>query len=250
MSLLQDTKEIQSRFALYCRTGIPTELHGARPERLEHYRRLIFNIVLENLESAFPIAHQHLPTAVWEEMVHFFFSHHGCQSHRVWEIAKEFSEFAIDQHFDQRYHMPCLTDLLRFEWEEMAGYNMEDLVPEAHRKDGDFLQDLLVLHPEHKLLSFTYPVFRCSPEEASEKKGQYFLLLHRDPINGQVHFTELSTWFALVLEQINIQKLCVKELIDAAPGLFGEIDTVAFTETTLSFLEDLKKRKILLGYKK
>jgi hypothetical protein len=85
MNLLPETHTVQSQLAKYCRDGVAVQLEGALSDRLPQYRRLVYNIIQDNIESAYPIAFKYLPTEVWEELVYDFFSIHECQS---LEIAK------------------------------------------------------------------------------------------------------------------------------------------------------------------
>lgn len=250
MSLLQETRSIQSQFALFCRTGEKVDLPGTKPGRIEHYRKLIFNILLENLESAFPITHKFTNNSTWTTMVHRFFSSHDCQSYQVWQIAGEFCDFAIQENFSETYQIRCLNDLLKFEWEEMRIYNMEDVEVEAHSSEGAFLTDHIILHPEHKILHLQYPVHLYSPSKAMQRAGQYFVLLYRDQETGNVQFIDLSVWFAIVIEQISSQKIVLRDLISQAPAIFGSINLEHLTVETLNFLEELRKARFLLGFKK
>ncbi len=256
MSLLPETKNIQSEMALYCRTGNPVELPGTTPNRFHHYRRLVYNIIQENLESSFPIAFEFIEEEKWQHMLNDFFSKHNCQSYQVWQVAGEFYEYAVKNNFTEHYQIPFLNDLLKFEWEEMVVYNMEDVAPSKYKTRGDVLNDLLILNPEHKLFQLKYPVHLYKPTLAVEKAGSYFILLYREQETGKVQFVDLSVWFALVIEQLGTGDAvkCAKEkinnLLNEAPKLFGNIDLESFKKTTLEFIDDLKNKKFILGFKK
>jgi hypothetical protein len=56
MKLLEETIRIQEAFGAYCRTGSEADMPGLTPGRIQHYRRLISNVVYDTLEKAFPIA--------------------------------------------------------------------------------------------------------------------------------------------------------------------------------------------------
>jgi uncharacterized protein len=250
MSLLQETKDIQSKMALFCRTSETIDLPGLTPNRLHHYRRLVYNIILDNLESSFPIAFEYIDKEKWEAMVFDFFSHHNCQSYQVWQIPGEFYEYANRQDFASKHQLDYINDLLKFEWEEMLVYNMEDITPENYSDDGDPLKDIMVLNPEHKLLQFQYPVHLHKPVIAGKKKGNYYVLLYREQLTGKVQFIDLSPWYALVIEQLGSQEITLKTLIDEAPNLFGDIDLEDLTETTYAFISELRARDFILGFKK
>jgi len=250
MSLLQETKEIQSKMALFCRTGNFVELPGITPNRLHHYRRLIYNIFEENLESSFPISFEYIENKKWQEMLNEFFGHHNCQSYQVWQVPGEFYAYAEKNNFASKYQIPYLTDLLRFEWEEMVVYNMEDIPFPENKNQGDLLNDLLAVNPEFKLLQLEYPVHTHNPIEACSLKGSYFVLLYRESETGKVQFIDLSVWYALIIEQITTQDVTVQNLINEAPKFFGELKMNDFTKKTLLFLEELRTRKLIIGFKK
>jgi hypothetical protein len=144
--------------------------------------------------------------------------------------------------------LPFLNDLLKFEWEEMVVYNMEDISPKPYQIIGDTLNDLLIVNPEHKLLQLKYPVHLYNPVTAEEKPGNYFVLLYREYETGRVQFIDISVWFALVIEQLIIGNVTLKILLNEAPKLFGDIDVQELTKTTLAFITDLMDKKFVLGY--
>lgn len=249
MSLLPETKNIQSKMALFCRTGNEVELPGTTPNRFHHYRRLIFNIIEEHLESSFPIANEFIDSDVWDEMLDDFFSKHDCQSYQVWQIAGEFYKYAEKENYASKYQLPFLNDLLKFEWEELRLYNMENIKSPSYNNEGDILNDSLSLNPEHVLFQLEYPIHIQTPINAIEKKGNYFVLLYREKETGKVQFMDLSVWYALVIEQLSKSEVTLTDLLNEAPKLFGEIDIEVLTESTMQFVEDLKSKQFVLGYK-
>jgi hypothetical protein len=248
MSLLPETKLIQSNIALFCRTGNEIELPGVTPYRMHHYRRLVFNIIQDNLESSFPIAYKYIDSEKWMMMVNDFFSDHACQSYQVWQIAGEFFDYAVKENFAEKFKLDFLNDLLKFEWEEMLIYNMEDVLPKAFKANGDIVNDVLVINPEHSLLQLKYPIHIYNPIEAMEHIGNYFVLLFREQHTGKVQFMDISVWFALLIEQISKNGFSLKSLLSEAPEIFGNIDLTMLTKTTIEFINDLKSRNFVLGY--
>ena len=56
--LKKETQLQQNLLADYCRTGTePEGLIGINKENLHHYRRLVYNIVTDILETAYPITY-------------------------------------------------------------------------------------------------------------------------------------------------------------------------------------------------
>lgn len=247
MSLLQETKLLQQQLALYCRTGDLVNLPGTLPGRIQHYRRLIFNILLENLEAAFPILHSSCDETVWNSMVHEFFSKHPCQSYQVWNIAGEFCQVAIAEEYALKYELPYLNDLLKFEWAEMEIFNREDAKTYPPDSINDLMHDKLMLLPEQTILNLSYPVHLYRPADAQTKPGNYFVLVYRDRESCNVQFLDISVWYAFVLEQIHQRNTPLKDLLGVIPELFPNIDTQELASATVVFLEDLRNGNVVVG---
>jgi hypothetical protein len=247
MNLLPDTYHIQQAFSAYCRTGEKVTLPGVAPERLKHYRRLVFNMINDTMESAFPIAFKNIPVRKWKSMVKDFFSHHACQSYQVWKLPLEFYTYGVEHNWEEEYQLPFLNDLLAFEWAEMEVYNMEDVAAAPFTPAGDWLDTPLVLNPEHRLLSFSYPVhLLAKPKELIANKGIYFVLLYRHPETGHVEFTDLSPWLAFLTEQL-VMGITVRDILDYAPQL-NITDTDTLDEDTLHFLKHMQQQHFVLGF--
>ena len=94
-------------------------------------------------------------------------------------------------------------DLLRFEWLEMEMYMMEDAKMPVAKPAGDWLNDCIILNPEHRLLKFDYPVFKVAPQElATYQASCYFCMAYRQPETLKIIFTEVSAVTAAILELI------------------------------------------------
>ncbi|MEZ2445713.1 DUF2063 domain-containing protein [Chitinophaga sp. RCC_12] len=248
MNLLPDTYHIQQTFSTYCRTGEKVKLPGVAPHRLKHYRQLVFNMIRDTMEHAFPIAFKHIPTTRWNKMVKEFFSRHACQSYQVWKLPLEFYTYAVEHNWEDTYDIPFLNDLLAFEWAEMEVYNMEDIPAPAHSLSGNWLDTPLVLNPEHRLLSFNYPVHLVAkPKELLKNKGVYFVLLFRHPETGHVEFTDLSPWLAFLTEQLTLG-ITVKDILEYAPQL-NITDTGTLERDTLAFLKHMQQLHFVLGFR-
>lgn len=246
MSLLQETKNIQSKMAMFCRNGKSVELPGVTPNRFHHYRRLIFNILQENLESAFPITHEYIAKEKWQDMLNDFFSHHDCQSYQVSRIPGEFYEYAVKKNLGEKFQLLFLNDLLKFEWEELRLYNMEDKVYPLYKNEGDNLKDFLVFNPEHIILQLEYPIHLEPPTKAIDYKGNYFVLLYREKDSGKIQFVDISVWFALVIEQLSIGKITLMDLLGSIANLLDEKE---FINSTIEFIIDLRRKQFILGFK-
>ena len=249
MQLESNTLETQYKLAEFCRTGVATDIEGVTPNRLHHYRRLIFNIALDTISTAFPISKKLLGTEEWRKIVDHFYSETSCTSPFVWKMAQDFYNYFIAENSQTKLKesLPFLTDLLHFELIELEMYMMEDAqIPEA-KKEGSFTEDKIVLHPESKIILLNYPVHLKPPGEISfQDKGQFYCLCFREPVARKILFIDLSAYFAFVIEQLFNIKL-LTDITNEASASMGIASSDLF-EKTLPFLEHLDSKGFIVGF--
>lgn len=247
MLLKQDTYKQQNYLAQYCRTGVSSELLEANQQRLPHYRRLVFNVIKNALETTFPIAFKYISTKLWDEIVYNFFCLHNCQNTQVWRMPEEFYQFCKDENYAQKCNIPYFNDLLYFEWLEAEMYSMEDLEYPNFSENTNWLKEKIAVNPEHKIIKLTYPVHLVQPDKAVEKKGDYFLLLFREKETGRIQFVNLSVLFAFLLENIVLADKTLEDIFDDILLIFGLNDLDLLQKEALKFLKDLLHRGFVLG---
>lgn len=250
MKLRTETAEIQNLLGEYCKTGKEVDLPGVTEGRVKHYRRLVYNVVKNNMDQAYPITAATLDDDTWNELVNEFFSNHTTKSTQVWKLPFEFYEYHYSVNTATRLEKPYLNDLLYFEWAEIEIHTMADIPNDPFQANGNVLDDQLVLNPEHEILQLEYPVHKESLKDIENKKGQYFVLLFREPESGKVRFLDLSILHAFIIMKISETKLPVQEFK-------GEIAKIAAVESEKfldefleSFIKDLINRKMVLGFSK
>ena len=247
MKLSAETYKIQQDFSHFIRTGRQVKIPGVRPAAMAHYRRLVYNVVKDTLETGFPIAFANLPRKKWERMVYQFFSTHTCTAYQVWKLPLDFYTCAVENSWEEKYDIPYLHDLLSFEWAEMELFNMEDVPPPAYVATGSWLLDQLAFNQEYRLLQLKYPVHReTSRRKILQQQGAYFVLVYRLPDTGDIHFTELSPWLAFVTEQL-LAGITLTDILSYAPQLNIAV-TPALQEDTIAFLRYLQEKQVLLGF--
>ena len=218
MLLQSETYDIQKKLASFCRTGKPVDIPGTNTANLPHYRRLVYNIITDILESAFPITYKFLPKKEWESMTHDFFSNHACQTPQIWKLPLEFVNYIKVNYMDIKNVYPFLNDLLLFEWLEIELFNMEDEELPSFASTGDWMYDSIIMNPEYKMIAFKYPVHLFPPSQLSTKKvksADYFLLIYRHPDTKRVELFNLSPLHVFVIEKIENQKKLNQIIIDA-----------------------------------
>ncbi|MFB6454675.1 DUF2063 domain-containing protein [Chitinophaga sp. Hz27] len=247
-NLQPDTYRIQQAFSSYCRTGKKVAIPGANGDRMQYYRQLVFNVINDAMESAFPVAFANMPKRKWNKMIREFFSNHACCATQMWKLPLEFYTYAVENNWNEVYETPWLLDLLYFEWSETELFNMADKPAPDCREKGHWKEDLVVLNPEHTLLSFKYPVhLERKKKQLLQREGTYFVLLFREPDTGYVQFTDLSAWLAIVIEQLSMGVM-LSDILDYALQLNITV-TDKLEMDTIAFLEDMRQRKFVFGFK-
>ncbi len=202
--LKQNTSSIQGALARYCREGAAIDLPGITPGRLEHYRRLVLNVVHGILSEAYPIAARFLGSSKWGELVEQFFANHKCHNPQVWLMARELLDFIEETAYHEAKELPFLPDLLLMEWTEIEVHSMPDNTtpPSTPCPDSQLLSTHLVFNPHYKLLHLSYPVHRIHLDDFEPKPGNFFLLVFREEKSGKVQFVSLSPYFATLLDTV------------------------------------------------
>lgn len=247
MLLKSETYQAQQKLASYCRDGKDVEIKGITPNRIHTYRRLVFNVALDTLESAFPIARKYIDAAIFEEMVSLFFEEHSNKSPLLWKMPLAFYQYALEKKLSEKYHLPYLNDLLWFEWTEVELFMMEDKSYPKVKEEGDVFEDLLVINPEFLLTKLEYPIHMMVPDKSTKQKGSYFLLNYREKESGKVQFINLSILFAYIIERISGGDT-LKEMTEDILYLFGINDLDLLKNNIITFIDDLKTRGFVLGF--
>ncbi|MBA3665413.1 MAG: putative DNA-binding domain-containing protein [Bacteroidetes bacterium] len=247
--LKKETHTQQSILADYCRNGIfPEGLLDINKDNLHNYRRLCYNIAVDVIETAYPIAFSFLPEETWNKLLSEFYSEHKCQTPQVWRMPLEFYDYCLQKNICEILNFPFLNDLLYFEWLELDVHTMEDIQYPKTKAEGDWLNDKIALNPEHKLIRLSYPVHTTAPTEGLlEKKGDYFLLIYREKDTGNVQFVDLSMFYTYILENL-MNGVLLKDILVEANSIFQINDIKLLKDRSLEFIEDLKRRNFVIGF--
>ena len=246
MLLRESTKNYQSDLSNYCRTGTYTTIPGVKEKHVTQYRRLIYNIIDDNLETAFPLTKNVLKPKEWDTFVQFFFENHACQSPQVWQMPKEVFDFYSTTPHPITKRYPFLTELLYFEWMEVFVHMMPDITYDTFKTAGDFTKDKIVVNPELEIIPLTYPVHLKNAKKITlTDKGNFYVSLHREPETGRVIFTNLSYPFVQLLNETYSNEINYAEAIELLKNYGTQAQAEkAFADFTSSALE----RKLYLGY--
>ena len=247
MQLLETTRQHQSNLALYCRSGKLTEIPGINKDNIIQYRRLVYNVVDDMLQNAYPLTYQTLTVKEWNNVVKDFFTNHPCQSPQVWYMPKEFYEYLVETKHPLLKTYLFLKELLEFEWMEVELFMMEDK-PVIVNETGDILLNKMLLNPEHKLMHFNYPVHLKNPLDIREsQKGNYFVVAHRNQ-EGEVIFTECNPGLIRMLEYLQENPLSIKDLIKNLKKEYALPLTVEDHQKLVLFFREAYQQNLIAGF--
>jgi len=246
--LTSETIKYQESLANYCRTGKGNKIAGAIEKRLHHYRRLVFNVVKNTLSQAYPISEKVLGNEVWHNLADTFFRYHNCQAPQLWKLPFEFYEYISKNNFAQKLKLPWLNDLLFFEWIEIEMHTMPDEKQDDFTEKGNLFKDLLIVNKEYRLINLKYPVHILPVNEAGRKKGEYYVLVFREPGTGRVKFINLSVLNAIIFESL-ANKTFIEKIISDIKASFHMQDETRIKNHISGFINDLMAQKAILGYR-
>lgn len=243
--LNKDTRYYQSSLAAYCRTGEYQDIPGVKTAHVIQYRRLVYNVVDDMLQSAYPLTKELLKEEEWNELVQEFFSKHGCQSPQVWYMPKELYGYIMQQeHHPLIGKYPFLPDLLRLEWLEIALFMMEDKPVRCNSKG-----ERLVLNPEHELVHFQYPVhLKEAKQITGTDKGDYFLVMFREPDTGDVQFMQLSPALARMIELLENNPVSIVTLSAEICAELQVTVTQEIQDMVRLFVDQGLQNKLITGF--
>jgi hypothetical protein len=196
--LKEKTRHQQGMLAEFCRSNKLAEELEVRKERVHHYRRLVFNIILDMMDTMYPISKRLFPENEWVQLIHRFFENHKCSDPQVWRMPRFLIDYVRENEKDILQKHPFLADLLLIEWKELEWFTNEDQSPVEIKNGFNFH-----FHPEHEILILDFPVFKKEGIDFwKNNKGKYFLLIYRHPENRKVYYNELDALSSFIWESI------------------------------------------------
>lgn len=246
--LKKETKTIQHQLADYCKGNHNEEIPGVKQDRLHHYKRLIYNIIDDAIESAYPIARSILSDEQWKEIIDSFIKEHQCHHPQLFRMPGELIEFVQLKKFDKKFNLPHLIDTLHFEWAEVEIHSMKDEdLPKTNTK-GDFLNSTISFSPYCQLLCLSYPIHRLNSIDITKSKGEYFILVYREE-NGTVQYHELTALTYFIISNLAEENLTLLELLTPLLNDKSDSEIKEWYSQGISFLNELKELGVVLGTK-
>ena len=250
-TLSKETHKIQSDLSDYCRTDALPDIPGAKKEGLKTYRELVFGVVEDTLQSAYPITYKLLGEDQWLRLAEDFFAKHKCSNPQIWKMPFELIEHVQNTNYDKKIKKPWLTELLYFEWLEVEVYNMPDNKVENYASIKNWKEIIPVFNPDHRLVHFIYPVHQAKEEAILENTGNYFLLVYRSLEDYSVNFLEFSPFLAMLFEYLINNRCSISSALNYMKQEYPQFNITAESETSIyDFFRFLQSKGILLGTQK
>lgn len=147
--------------------------------------------VSEILSGTFNLTHQYLGRAKWDELIFDFIRNDKYSGHSIFDIHLSFYRYL------SRKRDNLLKDLILFEYSIIELFYLNDL-PKPSLEPH-----FIALIPEHRLLTFTYPIYKFKTDELFQQKGTYHLYLFRNPSTFTIEMVEVSSRYFNFLKKIS-----------------------------------------------
>jgi len=170
-----------------------------QPEgRYQTYRELVFEGMLDVLQSVCPVARGILSDEEWKEILWNFLQNSPPKSVVIRELPYEASQYLKSQEhpFFEKY--PWLGELMEYEYLEVQ----VRLAPEDEAKTPE---GQLRLNPAYALGEYTWPVHFISEDRFDPKdlpRSDFYLFLWREPKELEVKFMEVNPLVAELIRQL------------------------------------------------
>lgn len=247
MQLQEKTFQQQCDLAEFCRTDSLPENLEVNPKRVKHYRRLVFTVINDNLQAAYPLTYNFLAKDTWKALVERFFANYKTQSSQIWKMPLEFYHYFLTEESALQEAHPFLNDLLNFEWSEIEVFMMEDKNIAEFKESSSIYQRPLVLNPEYKLISLKYPVHLYPTKKAEINiKGEYYLFIYRERDTGKVKFIDIPAIFALLIENLYLG-VAPEDITDALINQLLPENPNDFKSKIKEFILHLRQRNVICG---
>ncbi len=244
--------EYQANFAARIRDPRAPLPRGAPARRMRVYQELLFNNLEGFLLACYPVTRKILGQRAWRRLVRRFFAEHRSHSPLFRDIPEAFLDWARTCSDTVNAHRPFLTDLLHYEWLELAvSLDPARVVPEQLDAQGDLLAGVPMLHPAAQLASYSWPVHRIGPrvQPAEPDASAHHYLLFRDASDA-VRFIYLTPLSAALLAMLQTQPASGRQILDQLAELGAVQQREAFVRSGAGLLEQLRQQGAILGIRR
>ena len=223
---------------------------GIEDRRMEVYRSLFFNNVVNLLSSNFPVLRKIYGDVAWRQLARQFYTEHRAHTPLFPEVPREFLRYLLEQREDRAGDPPFLLELAHYEWVELAlSQDQTDLELIFANRNGHLLDEAPYLSPLAWPLSYRYPVHRISRtfQPSEEPADPTHLLVYRTR-DDVVRFMQLNAVTRLLLDQIRDNPHLTGRLsLHRIAEQLDHKNVEQLVEFGHTLLQDLLRRDIILG---
>ncbi len=242
------TSTSPGKLEAFCKMSLQEKLQGVLSKQVLVYKDLMGTALEQTLLNAFPIARNLLKDSLWQELITTFLGSYP-HSPYFWLLPKGLSFFVRENGWNEKTGIPYLSELIDLEWMEIEVYMLPLQNFEGYYLQGDLMQDVLFINPDHRLAKYTYPVFAPSSLEKNSNPGRYDVLCFRSPKTREIRLMSLSPFYRQVMDLITIQDCTGKEAMQKAAGAFGIFLRPKIYEEGREFFQSLLSQEAILGFR-
>ncbi|MCW8108373.1 putative DNA-binding domain-containing protein [Alteromonas ponticola] len=238
-------QQIQRDFVSTIRSGVPVKGDPDYVRRMEIYQSLLFNNVLNFVETSFPVLRSIVEEDKWQSLVRDFFQHGKCTSPYFVAISEAFVTY-LNKLDCQQYQLPPFTlSLAHYEWLELA-ISIRD-AEVVFYNDTDKVNSVK-LSPLADIVSYPYPVHQISPSYLPQEPSENnHFAVYRDR-NNEVQFSKLTpaTAFVLALLEENSGGLNFTQITTLAVEAMPTLNPDTIKTNLGATIAEMLKKDILL----
>lgn len=198
MKLAEQQRAFAAHLRDPARVPAPADIE---PRRMQIYRDLFFNNLVDLLGGAFPVARRILGADRWKQLVRAFYAGHRAHTPYFLELPREFLGWLQARDLRPADEPPYLDELAHYEWVELALSVSEEELPAAGPQPVSPQDAPLAVSPLAWPLAYRWPVHRLAPEfqPAEPPAAPTFIVVYRDRSDA-VQFLEIGAETARLLD--------------------------------------------------
>lgn len=235
----------QSQFANALRNaeGEPTENTDLPARQFGVYKALVTNNVRGFIDRCFPVARSLIDEEQWNALNVDFFAHHCCTAPVFQDIPRQFWEYL--QRRSPPLTPPWLTDLLHYEWLELAADTHTAQVPPSAGHITDTSQ--LTLNPTLFHCVYEWPVHTIGTHQADPLPEKTHMLVYRNH-GDQVKFIAVNALTFNLIELLDQQpRLRLTDLITKLAEAHPQLELSTLQQFGPPLIEDLVAQNAILA---
>jgi hypothetical protein len=219
---------------------------GIETQRMEIYRRLVYNNLESFLLTCFPVLNKVLGKRRWARLMRGFLAAHHSRSPFFRQIPDEFIHFLQSEEAIPASYPEFVLELAHYEWVELV-LSISTLAPawEAIDREGSLLEQRPVLNPVFANLCYSWPVHRIGPR-TRVVQAETCLLVFRNA-DDQVQFTEINAFTSRLINLLASAEHTGKAALQIIAVESQHPSPEVVIQGGLEVMRDLMARGAILG---